>query len=95
MRAQSAKAACAAAVENLEGAREAVGRKDTLEAAQKASTAAWRAHSVRLHPSGTKLHAPLSLAAVQHLRPCPVPPLSPLPGLCLQLWEMVCLQLWG
>lgn len=43
---QSAKAALAAALENAEGVREAVAAKDVLEAAQKSSTAAWRAHSV-------------------------------------------------
>ena len=43
---QSAKAALAAAVENTEGVREAVAAKEVLEAAQKSSTAAWRAHSV-------------------------------------------------
>ena len=49
---QSAKAALAAAVENTEGVREAVAAKEVLEAAQKSSTAAWRAHSVS--------HTPLS-----------------------------------
>lgn len=44
--AQSAKAALAAAVENTEGVRAAVAGKEVLEAAQKSSTAAWRAHSV-------------------------------------------------
>ena len=43
---QSAKAALAAALENTEGVREAVAAKEVLEAAQKSSTAAWRAHSV-------------------------------------------------
>ena len=48
--AQSAKAALAAAVENTEGVREAVAAKEVLEAAQKSSTAAWRAHSVSHTP---------------------------------------------
>lgn len=48
--AQSAKAACAAALENAEGVREALKAKDTLEATQKSSTAAYRAHSVRSCP---------------------------------------------
>lgn len=46
--AQSAKAALAAALENAEGVREAVAAKDVLEAVQKSSTAAWRAHAVSL-----------------------------------------------
>lgn len=44
---QSAKTACAAALENAEGVREALKGKNVLEAAQKSSTAAYRAHSVR------------------------------------------------
>ena len=47
---QSAKAALAAAVENTEGVREAVAAKEVLDAAQKSSTAAWRAHSVSQTP---------------------------------------------
>ncbi|KAK9904021.1 hypothetical protein WJX75_002693 [Coccomyxa subellipsoidea] len=43
--AQSAKTACAAALENAEGVREALKGKNVLEAAQKSSTAAYRAHS--------------------------------------------------
>lgn len=46
---QSAKTACAAALENAEGVREALKTKDVLEAAQKSSTAAYRAHSVRMN----------------------------------------------
>ncbi len=44
---QSAKTACAAALENAEGVRDALKGKNILEAAQKSSTAAYRAHSVR------------------------------------------------
>ena len=47
---QSAKTACAAALENAEGVREALKAKNVLEAAQKSSTAAYRAHSVRTPP---------------------------------------------
>ena len=59
MAAQSAKAALAAAVENTEGVRAAVVGKEVLEAAQKSSTAAWRAHSVSrtllsCHVNGTE-----------------------------------------
>ena len=45
--AQSAKTARNSAAENLEGVRAAVAAEDVLEAAQKASIAACRAHSVR------------------------------------------------
>lgn len=47
VRAQSAKTARKGATENLEGVRAAVAAEDVLGAAQKASVAACRAHSVR------------------------------------------------
>lgn len=53
---QSAKTACAAALENAEGVREALKTKDVLEAAQKSSTAAYRAHSVRMTFLGCSEH---------------------------------------